>query len=315
MTLPQPRVPGTTYFISAVCERRECRLPPTEETSAGIAVALVDALWRHQLTLTAISVPNNHVHLVVYDPLGKVSEFLRDMKALVARFGNARDGVKGYAFWDRQQSVCMALGDAQAVVEKVAYTIANPVTSFLVERGEQWPGLQTRVEDLGEWRGRVYVRPETFFAANGWSSEAVEVVSELPPMVQRAFGMEGFRRRVRAEVERLESAARESAAAKGHGFIGVARVLAQGVWHRPKSPSKRKAGREAVALRQVAASSRKRLRAMVEALVDFRRAHRAAWEAMRSGLRVLFPVGAYKAWRWYGASRSTATVPWAVPSS
>jgi len=36
---------------------------------------------------------------------------------------------------------------------------------------------------------------------------------------------------------------------------------------------------------------------------------------MRSGLRVLFPVGAYKAWRWYGASRSTATVPWAVPSS
>jgi len=314
MTLPKPRVPGTTYFISAVCERRECRLPPTQETAAAIAVVMVDALERYQLTLTAISVPNNHVHMVVYDPLGQVSEFLRDMKSLVARFGNARDGVVGWGFWDRQQSVCVALGDAQAVVDKVAYTIANPVTSFLVERGEEWPGLQTRVEDLGNWRGRVYVRPQTFFGEDTWASEAVEVVSELPPMVQRAFGVEGFRRRVREAVERLEAGARDEAREQGHGFVGVARVLANGVWHRPTSAPKRESGRAAAALRQVAASSRKRLRVMVEALLEFRRAHRAAWEAMRRGLRVLFPVGAYKAWRWYGASRSTATVPWAVPS-
>jgi putative transposase len=314
VTLPKPRVPGTTYFISAVCERRECRLPPTEETAGAIAVVLVDALERHGLTLTAISVPNNHVHMVVYDPRGAVSEFLRDVKSLVARFGNTRDGVKGWGFWDRQQSVCMALGDVQSVVDKVAYTVANPVTSFLVARGEAWPGLQTRVEDLGSWRGRVYVRPETFFAEDGWASQSVEVVSELPPMVTRVMGAEAFRRRVGDAVERLESAAREEAAAKGRGFVGVAKVLARGVWHRPRSPSKRKAGREAEALKQVAASSRKRLGVMVEALADFRRAHREAWEALRRGVSVLFPAGAYKAWRWYGASRSTASVPWAVPS-
>jgi len=314
MTLPQPRVPGTTYFISAVCERRECRLPPTEETSAAIAIVLMDALERHGLTLTAISVPNNHVHLVVWDPRGAVSEFMRDLKSLVARFGNARDGVKGWGFWDRQQAVCMALGDAQAVVEKVAYTVANPVTSFLVERLEDWPGLQTRVEALGHWKGRVYVRPQRFFRKDGWASEAVEVVSELPPMVERAFGVEGFRRRVGCEVERLVARARATAAEAGHGFIGLEAVLARGVWHRPSSPTKRKAGREATSLKQVAASSRRRLRAMVETLVAFRRAHREAWESMRRGLRTVFPGGTYKAWRWYGATRLEASVPWAVRS-
>jgi len=310
MTLPQPRVPGTTYFISAVCDRRECRLPPTEETAAGMAIVLVDALERYHMTLTAISVPNNHVHMVVYDPEGRVSEFMRDFKGLVARFGNARDGVTGWGFWDRQQAVCVALGDAQVVVDKVAYTMANPVTSGLVERLEEWPGLHTRLEDLGRWRGPVYKRPALFFREGGATSEIVEVASELPPMVEAAFGVDGFQQRVAAAMEELVAAARSRAAESGSGFVGVPRILAQGVWHRPTSPTKRAAGEASRALPQVAASSRGRLLAMLAALVDFRRAHRRAWERLRRGVATLFPTGTYKAWRWYGARRNEAVFPW-----
>ena len=126
-------------------------------------------------------------------------------------------------------------------------------------------------------------------------------------MVEAAFGIEGFQRRVRAAVERRIAAAHAEAARERRGFVGVARVLAQGVWHRPSSPSKREAGRGASALKRVAASSRKLLRTMVEALVSFRKAHRKAWEAFRRKLPVTFPSGTYKAWRWYGATRTEAT--------
>ena len=309
MTLPQQRLPATTYFITSVCERRECRLPPTEETSAAIAVALYEAAERYQVRIVAVSVPNNHMHLVVYDTGGFVSEFMRDVNALIARFGNARDGVKGWGFWDRQQLVCVALGDAQTVVNKVAYTLANPVTSFLVERIEQWPGLQTRIDDLGRWRGQVYRRPACFFRAKGRVSEVVEVASELPPMVEAAFGVEGFQRRVKQRVESLVTAARKEAAANGHGFVGLAEVLRQGVWHRPTSPSKRETGADVTPIKRVAASTRKLGRAMVEAFVNFQKAHRAAWKALRSGLDATFPAGTYKAWRWYGATRVDASVP------
>ena len=98
MTLPQRRLCGTTYFITSRCERRECRLPPTEETSAAIAVAVSEAAERHGVRVTAVSVPGNHMHLVVYDAGGRVSEFMRDVNSVIARFGNARDGVKGWKF-------------------------------------------------------------------------------------------------------------------------------------------------------------------------------------------------------------------------
>lgn len=303
MTMPQPRRPGATYFITARCERRECRLPPTEETSAAVAVALVDALERYRLTLTAISVPNNHLHMVVHDPGGRVSEFLRDMKALIARFGNARDGVNGFAFWDRQQAVCIELGDPDTVIEKVAYTMANPVTSFLVERLDQWPGLLTRVEDLGRWRGPIYRRPGFFFRTCGPTSEVVEVASELPPMLA-SLGPAEVARRVRARMDELMKAARDAAATEGHGFVGVKQLLANGVWHRPSSPSQRSSGEAAKALPRVAAATPARKRAMLDALIAFQQAHRRAWEAFRRGLAVVFPAGTFKAWRFYGARRA-----------
>jgi len=317
MTRPQQRLPGTTWFITAVCERRECRLAPDEETTAAIAVAVFDGLDRHGVRLVAMSVPGNHMHMVVWDPFGRVSEAMRDVKSVIARYCNTRDGVRGWAVWDRQQSMLQALGDADTVVDKVAYTIANPTTSLLVPRPEQWPGAQTPIETLGTGRGRVYRRPERFFRRGGRTSEWGTLTSELPPMVERAYGVQGFQKRVRARVEALIVEAHARAREDGRGFVGVQAVLTRGVWHRPASAAtKREVGRRSEPLRRVAAHSKRRVNAMAAALVAFREAHRAAWEAFRRGLRVLFPAGTYKAWRWYGASRAEGPPPgWGVAAS
>ena len=315
MTLPQPRIPGTTYFITTRCERREFRLPPTEETSAGIAVALAEAAERTQVRVVAASAPGNHLHVVVHDETGRVSDFMRDAFSLIGRFCNARDGVKDMGFWNRQPAVAIALGDPETVVAKVAYVIANPVTSFLVPQLSDWPGLKLEISDLGRWWGPIYKRPDIFFRKNGRVSEEVQVWSELPPMVERAFGVAGFQKRVKAAVDRLVAEAHAEAKRKGHGFVGIAKILRQSVWNKPSSPNERKAGDAAEAIRRVAAATEARLRQMTQALLAFRAAHRVAWEAYRRGLRPTFPGGAYKAWRYYGAAREDITVPWAVCSS
>jgi hypothetical protein len=46
---------------------------------------------------------------------------------------------------------------------------------------------------------------------------------------------------------------------------------------------------------------------MLESLLEFRRASRAAWQAFRQGARdTMFPAGAWFAWRYYGAHRAPA---------
>ncbi|MFO0747659.1 MAG: hypothetical protein U1F43_18635 [Myxococcota bacterium] len=310
MSLPQQRLPGTTYFVTMGCDRRESRLVPTDETNAAFAVALEDARDRHGLQLVAVSTNLNHYHAVVHDPRGAISDFLRDAHAVMARFGNARDGARGQGFWDRQQADTQALGDADAVVSKVAYTIANPTTSFLVARPEMWAGIVTRVEDLGRWRGPVYERPATFFRAAGRVSEVVELASELPPMVLDAYGIEGFQRRVRAEVERRVAEAQREAVEKGHGFMGNEAARSRSVWSRPNTPSPRTVGDEAEPRTRVAASRKTLLRAMLEQLLEFRRRHRFAWERYRAGLEAVFPAGTWFAWRFYGAERASGSAPW-----
>ena len=95
MTLAQPRFPGTTYFITTRVERRELRLPPTPETSAGVAVALAEAAEQHQVRIVAASVPGNHLHLVAHDEMGTLSAFMKHAFSVIGRFCNARDRVKG----------------------------------------------------------------------------------------------------------------------------------------------------------------------------------------------------------------------------
>ena len=52
----------------------------------------------------------------------------------------------------------------QAVLEKVAYCIANPVAAGLVRRADQWPGVTTTPEQLGRasWTAK---RPDFYIRA------------------------------------------------------------------------------------------------------------------------------------------------------
>ena len=307
MTLPKRRVPGTAYFVTGVCERHEFRLKPTAETRAAFAFTMVESATRQGVDILAVCQMSSHYHAVVYDRSGNLSEFLRDFHGVMGRFGSARDGVENTRFWSAQDGDAVELGDVDTIIEKVAYTLANPVKDFVVARPEAWIGAMTPVATLGSGVGTVYTRPKRFFNPAGRTSEAVMLASDYPYELALRMPLPTFREKVSARVDRyIEESHREVAAGR-RSWSGLERLKKLSVWHAAEVPRRREAGRRAEPRKRVAAASEGRLRAMLESLLEFRRASRAAWQAFRQGARdTMFPAGAWFAWRYYGAHRAPA---------
>jgi hypothetical protein len=307
MTLPKRRLPGTAYFLSPVCDRHEFRLKPTPETKAAFAFTMVEAANRHGVDIIAVMQMSSHYHAVVYDRLGRLSEFLRDFHGVMGRFGSWRDRVEGTKFWSAEESEAVEIGDMDTLVECTAYTLANPTRAFIVERPEQWLGVMTPVTELGTGRGKVFKRPKSFFDADGMTSEGVMVSSDYPHEFEELLPLRKFRQRVKARVEEHVAAAKAEVAAGRQKWSGLEHAKKLSVWHSARARLSGEKERRAEPRRRVAAATKGRIKAMLEALLEFRRAHRVAWEAMSGGIRdVLFPAGTWFAWRFYGAQRVEA---------
>ena len=306
MTEPKQRLAGTTYFVTGVCERHEFRLKPGAETNAAFAVAMMEAADRYGVDIIAVCQMSSHYHSVVYDRYGFLSEYLRDFHGVMGRFGSARDEVVNCKFWSSQDTDAMVLGDVPTVIKKVVYTLANPTKDFIVARPEDWIGVRTRVEDIGTGRGPIYQRPKRFFDARGPVSEVVMVSSELPEKILDTMGAAKFRARVAAGVEAMVREAQAEVAAGRAHFLGLEKAKRCSVWHATGSPKGRQGGRKAEARRRVDAATRGRIGALLDALLAFRKRHRAALLQMREGLAAIFPPGTWCVWRFYGAQRKTA---------
>ena len=307
MTLLKRRLPGTLYSLGPVCDRHEFRLKPTPETKAAFAFTMVEAANRHGVDLIAVMQMSSHYHAVVYDRLGRLSEFLRDFHGVMGRFGSWRDEVENTKFWSAQESEAVEIGDMDTFVECAAYTLANPTKDFIVERPEQWIGVMTPVEQLGSGRGQVFHRPKRFFDPDGMTSEGVMLCSDYPHELEALMPHETFRERVKARVEAHIAKAHAEVAAGRRTWSGLEKAKKLSVWHAARTFLSGEVGRRVKPRHRVAAATQGRLQAMLEALLEFRRRHRVAWEAMSRGVRgVMFPAGTWFAWRFYGAMRVPA---------
>ncbi len=304
MTLPKRRLPGTTYFLSPVCDRKEFRLKPTNETKAAFAFTLMESAMKHGVDIIAVMQMSSHYHAVVYDRLGTLSDFLRDFHGLMGKFGSARDGVEGTKFWSAEDSENIEIGDVDTLVDCVAYTLANPTKDFIVERPEQWCGVMTPVDALGSGAGKVFERPRRFFDPDGVTSEAVMLCSDYPWELDELLPLAEFKLRVAARIEAYVAEAKAEVAAGRREYSGVEQAKKLSVWHSAERASSGEVGRKAKPRKRVAAARAGRLQAMLEGLVAWRKAHRKAWEAFRRGVyEAMFPAGSWMAWRFYGAKR------------
>ncbi len=283
MSAPRQVLPGATYLVTRRCAQRQFLLRPSRVTNQIFLYILALAAERYRIAVHAFCVLSNHVHLVVTDPDANLPAFQQFLDGLVARAVNASLG-RWEAFWAPDTYSAVRLVSPSDVVDKAAYTLANPVDAGLVASGSAWPGLWSAPDRIG---GEPFVveRPKHFFDPKGGLPDRATLQLAMP----RGFAsVERFRGELEGALERRESDARSRYKGRG-GFLGVARVLRQKAFARPAPGEPRRGLNPRIASRD----KWKRIEALGR-FVEFLRTYRAAWKARSAGdAGAVFPHGTY----------------------
>ncbi len=167
---------------------------------------------------------STHVHLVFTDVRGVRPDFLRDFHRTFALC------VKAFRGWPEEVFNKSKYGEHEpltvgAVLEAIAYLIANPVAALAVRFASEWPGAKTLPADLGRRVIRVK-RPDFFFDADNpdWPDE-VELELELPACLEAEYGEEDARQRIAERVKELEREALVDSKTRGIPFKNARRVV------------------------------------------------------------------------------------------
>lgn len=283
MTHPREILPGRSYLVTRRTTQRQFLLRPSRVTNEIIRYCLALAAERTGIILHAVCVMSNHWHGVVTDPEARLPEFTEYFHQLVAKAQNASLG-RWENLWSTDKTSLVLLTSEQDMLDKMAYTLANPTAAGLVQSPEEWPGVISArfgKENPAEM-------PDAFFDEDGDLPESVELQFVRPQIFASLSDAELYAR-LRDEVAARVRLARQELAQSGRSFLGRNSVLRQSVDASPKTkaprrtPNPRVSGRSSV--ERVAA-----IRRMCKFIGDYR----AAWNEWRNGNRdTKFPAGTY----------------------
>ena len=252
--------------------------------NAVFGYVLAVAARRYGILLHAFCVLSNHFHIVLTDPRGQLPIFEQFLNSLVARALNAWYG-RWENLWAPGSFSAVALASPEDILDKAAYTLANPAAAGLVERGCDWQGLWSAPEWIGG-DPDVVARPDHFFSADGQmpKTERLELV------VPEGFpSVEAFRAALMGRIAERERAAAHELREQGRRFRGVRRVNAQRHTDSPSTVEPRRRLDPRVASHD----KWKRIEALAR-LKTFLVEYREAFLKFRTGLRdAVFPEGTY----------------------
>ncbi len=300
MSRPRQILPGSTYLVTRRTLRRHFLLRPDTEMRELLTYTLATSAERYGVAVHAFCAMSTHVHLVVTDTRGELPDFLANFHRITALGTKVLRKWEG-STWDHRQTSLVRLTTQEAIIDKIGYTLANPVASGLVRYARDWPGAKSRVQDLGGGRVRA-ARPSVYFDAEhgGWP-ESAELEFILPPSVA-AEDADAWRDAVRASVAEHETRGRADVAANGWKFLGAERAEKVSPYDRATSFEPLAALDPTFAVGAVAGA----YAAAVKALREFRAAYDAALEKWRAGVRdIVFPIGTW--WMVRGHSVAVGT--------
>ncbi len=273
------------YKVTRRTAQRQFLLLPTTVTREVFGYCLGLALERFRIRLHAVTVLSNHYHADVTDPYGELPDFKHLLNMLVARAMNAHWG-RFENFFASDSPSDVELATPAEVLDRMVYTLTNPVKDRLVRRGTDWQGLTTYGLRFGA--KLVFQRPKAFFDDAGGLPEQVVIEVSRPDILPELSDEELFRLLMR----KVKAREREVVAAAKHEqkrFLGMRRVLRQRPTDTPRSREPRFNLNPRVASR----SKWQRIAALQR---DQRwlEAYREAYERFCAGMRdVVFPHGAY----------------------
>jgi len=292
MSKARPVFPGAVLFTTRRVHKRQFLLKPTKRVNRIVEYVIAVLAARHGILLHALCVLSNHLHDVATDPEGRIVEFRRELHALLARHINAIYG-EFEGFWSREPTCRIECVTPEDVLDKIIYTLANPVDALLVKTGRRWPGV------WGAWpaKPRTIRRPAGFFRPEedgGTWPEEVTLEFHRPPGFDH-LSDEQLATLLREKLAEREEQIRARARAEGRRFLGRTAVLAQSRYAYPSTPGKRSGVRPTVAS--------KCKWALIERLQRNRgwlERYETALQELRAGNRnVVFPYGTYKLRSYY----------------
>ena len=287
MTPPRRILIDRTHMITRRCTQRKFLLRPSKKTDQAFVYCFAVAAKRYDVDVYWLSVQANHYHAGVRDKHGNYPEFLRYFHSLVARCLNAYRG-RWENLWSTEPSGALELGDAEAIFDKMTYSLCNPVKDHLVDRVLNWPGFISYRYQLAD-KPVVVKRPKWFFNKSGSMPEEVELRFDRPPEFAH-LTHEQWADKICAAVTEEEEAAARARQAEGKRVLGRKAILRQSPFSCPKSFAVRRGLRP-----RVASKNKWRRIELLQANKDFQRRYREAYRQRRAGDQaVVFPLGTYK---------------------
>lgn len=283
MTAPRQILPGCTYLVTRRCTQRQFLLTPSNRTNRNVEYCLALAAERTGVLLHTVCVMSNHWHGVLTDPEARLPEFLEIFHKLLAKAQNASlDRCEN--FWSSDKTSVVLLVSEQDVLDKMAYTLANPTVAGLVKAPVEWPGVMS--QRFGE--RREIEMPDIFFDDGGALPDSVTLEFTRPPILMPLSDLE-LHSTLAEKVADLVRRARVEMLANGKSFLGRETILRQSFGSAPGTQPTRTGINPRIACK----SPSLRL-AAISRLSHFLRAYRAALLRWRAGDReVAFPVGTY----------------------
>jgi REP element-mobilizing transposase RayT len=262
-------------------------LRPDAKTKQLFEFCLALAVRMHRVLPLAWVVMSNHYHLVVYDPRGNVPAFMQHLNRLLASAFNARWG-RRENFWSSDAPCITHLVTYADVMEKIAYTLANPVTAGLVDSVAEWMGSSSFAYLDG--KPKLITRPSDYFSVDS-KADIPEVIALTlsAPLEEKSFA--AWAKRVKARVAKIDkdAAARRKKDRKSKS-MGMKAVLAKRHTDRPT----RKAPPTKLRPHVACGEKQKRIGSLVR-VKEFRWQYRDAQKRFADGeAGVVFPRGTYR---------------------
>ncbi len=299
MSHPRQIVPGATYLVTRRTLRRYFLLRPDAEVNQILVYVLAVSAARFGVQVHALCAMSTHLHVVLTDVDGRLPNFLRVFHRLTALGIKALRKWEG-PVWDPTATSAVRLLTDAAVVEKIAYVLANPVSAGLVWQPAAWPGAKTSVSDIGAQELRANRPPFYLDPKNPQWPERATLPISLPPMAaprQRRDLLAKVSAQLKSQLADAHAALRR----EGRRLLGAERALSVSPEERATSaedlhdrnPTFATGSRQGRSVRDAA----------VRALRTFRASYRVAREQWRVGIRdVLFPFGTWWMRVFHGAS-------------
>ena len=285
MSLPRQVLEGKTYLITRRTRERRFFLRPSAVTNAIICFCVAWAAARTGVLIHVQSWMSSHPHIVCTDVRGQHPKFTHWLFRHVSVCLKLVLGISEN-FWKVEKPSVVELTTPAAIMEAMAYTLANPVEAGLVRRSKLWPGVISRPEDLLGVEVEA-PHPGVYFRRY----KATTLKYAMPPLLadrDPADVVESLKARVRE----LEDAAAEELRRRGKKVLGVDRIMKSDPFSKPTTPEKDRESDGRVPTFKTL--SREATEVCRDRLLEFRRAYYASLEVLQRGdWTVEFPLGTW----------------------